>query len=66
VEIEMGVRQEEEDYKPSIKGTFIDGTTHLRKSRARGDDSHTRESKNMRLLLFIAILAAAFWFFFLR
>ena len=66
VEIEMGVRQEEEEYKPSIKGTFIEGTTHLRKSRARGDDSRTRESKNMRLLLIAALLAAAFWFFFLK
>ena len=67
MEIEMGVRQEtEEDYKPSIKGTFIEGTSHLRKSRARGDNSGTRESKNMRLLLILALLLAAFWFFFLK
>jgi len=66
VEIEMGVRQEEEDYKPAIKGTFIEGTTHLRKSRARGHDTDTRQSTNMRLLLILAILLAAFWFFFLR
>ena len=66
VEIEMGVRQEEEDYKPAIKGTFIEGMTHLRKSRARGDDSSTREAKNMRLLLILALLLALLWFFFLR
>jgi len=67
VEIEMGVRQEEEeDYKPSIKGTFIEGTSHLRKSRAKGDDLSSRGSKNMRLLLVLALLLAAFWFFFLK
>jgi hypothetical protein len=67
IEIEMGVRQEDpQDYKPSIKGTFIEGTTHLRKSRARGDDTHSRESKTMRLLLILILLGAIFWFFFLR
>ena len=66
VKIEMGIPQEDEDYKPSIKGTFIEGTSHLRKSRAKGHDSRTRESTNMRLLLILAVLAAAFWFFFLK
>ena len=67
VEIEMGVRKETlEDYKPSIKGTFIEGTSHLKKSRSRGHDPRTRESTNMRLLLILAILAAAFWYFFLK
>ena len=67
VEIEMGVRQEElGEYKPSIKGSFIEGTSHLKKSRARGDDVRARESKNMRLLLILALLAVIFWFFFLK
>ena len=67
MEIEMGVHKEgAEEYKPSIKGTFIEGTSHLKKSRARGDDMRLRESKNMRLLLILALLAAIFWFFFLK
>ena len=67
IEIEMGVRDEKlEEHKPNIKGTFIEGTSHLKKSRARGNDSRTRENKNMRLLLFLAIGAVLFWYFFLR
>ena len=67
VEIEMGVREEElGDYKPHIKGTFIEGMSHLKKSRARGDDMRTRISKNMRLLLFLSVLAVLFWYFFLK
>jgi hypothetical protein len=67
VEIEMGVREETtDDYKPNIKGSFVAGTTHLRKSRARGDSMQSRIGKNMRLLLILSILAVLFWYFFLR
>jgi len=67
IEIEMGVRQEPlEEYKPSIKGTFVEGTTHLKRSKAKGDDIRSREAKNMRLILFLVLLGAIFWFFFLR
>jgi hypothetical protein len=67
IEIEMGVREEKlEEYKRNIKGTFVEGMSHLKKSRARGDDMHTRINKNMRLLLILAVLVVAFWYFFLR
>ena len=67
VEIEMGVREVPlEEYKPQIRGTFVEGTTHLKRSKARGDDMRSRESKNMRLILFLILLGAIFWFFFLR
>ena len=67
IEVEMGVREgKPDDYKSNIKGTFIEGTSHLRKSRARGNDSRTRESKNMRLILILVVLAVLFWYIFLR
>jgi len=67
VEIEMGVREEKlEDHKSHIKGTFIEGMSHLKKSKARGDDMNIRIGKNMRLLLILSILAVLFWYFFLK
>jgi len=67
VEIEMGVREETlEDYKPNIKGSFIEGTTHLKKSRARGDNERSRVNNNIRLLLIVLGLIALFWYFYMR
>ena len=64
---EMGMEEESlEDYKPQIKGTFIEGTTHLKRSRNRGDNSRSREYKNVKLIVALAILAAIFWYFYLR
>lgn len=28
---EMGLIEQDEDFKPSIKGTFVEGTSHLKK-----------------------------------
>lgn len=67
VEVEMGVREEDtEEYKPSIKGSFVEGTHHLRKSREKGDTNRTRESKNIRLVIIIAVLAFLYWLFYLK
>ena len=63
----MGVLEEKpEDYKPSIKGSFVEGTTHLKKSKLKGDDARNLVYKNMRLLLILAILAVVFWFLYLK
>lgn len=63
---EMGIEEPNENYKPQIKGTFIEGTSHLKKSQARGDDPRSRKYKNVRLGVILALLAALFWILFLR
>ncbi|MDR2041754.1 MAG: hypothetical protein LBP98_05490 [Tannerella sp.] len=64
---EMGILPDgPEDYKPSIKGTFIEGTRHLRKSKSKGEDVQNRIYRNMRLLLVLAVLAMLFWYLFLK
>lgn len=55
-----------ENYKPSIKGTFVEGTSHLKKSKEKGDTSKDRTYKSMRLLLILAVLLAIFWILFLK
>ena len=67
VKMEMGVEDMNyEEFKESIKGSFIEGTTHLRKSKSRGDDVRNRVNKNMRLILILVLLGIAYWFFYLR
>ena len=53
-----------EEYKPHIKGTFIEGTSHLKKSVGRGEDSRARRYKNVKLAVALAVLAAFFWYLF--
>ena len=45
---EMGMEESLEDYKPQIKGTFIEGTSHLKKSLDRGDDVRSRKYKSAK------------------
>ena len=67
VKQEMGVEAPDyEQYKEEIRGSFVEGTTHLRRSLDRGDDISNRATKNMRLLLFLGVLFFLVWFFFLR
>jgi hypothetical protein len=67
VKREMGVLEEEpEDYKPSIKGSFIEGTSHLKKSKSKGEDVGTRLYQNTRLALILAVLGVIFWYLFLK
>lgn len=64
---QMGVEPESlEDYKPMIKGTFIQGTTHLKKSVMKGDDTVSRKYRNVRLAVILAVLAAALYYFFFK
>ena len=67
VKREMGMDEDltVADYKAEIKGSFIEGTSHLKKSRDRGHDCRSRSYKNMKLLLAVAILAAIFWYLFM-
>ena len=58
VKREIGMEEELsiDDYKAEIKGSFVEGTSHLKKSRDNGHDSRSRTYKNMKLLLAAAIL----------
>ena len=49
-----------------IRGKFVEGTTHLKKSKRRGDDPRSRHYKNMKLLLALVALAFLFWVMFGR
>ncbi|MDR3251592.1 MAG: hypothetical protein LBT42_08030 [Tannerella sp.] len=67
VKMEMGLEETDyEQYKEEIRGSFIEGTTHLKKSKNKGDDMRNRIYKNMRLILVIAILCFIFWYLFLK
>ncbi len=66
VKREMGLEEKLEEYKPQIKGSFIEGTTHLRRSKDRGDDSRGREYKNVKLIVVLVVLLVLFWFLYWR
>lgn len=66
VKREMGLEEKPEEYKPQIKGSFIEGTTHLKRSRDRGDDSRGREYKNVKLIVVLVVLLVLFWFLYWR
>jgi hypothetical protein len=66
VKRELGMEISEEEYKPQIKGSFVQGTNHLRKSHLRGDNSRSRQYKNIKLGVILSILLMALWFFFWR
>ena len=61
---EMGVEESLETYKPQVKGTFIEGTSHLKKSLDRGDSTRDRKYKNVKLVVALAVLAALLWVLF--
>lgn len=63
---ELGMEIPDEEYKPTIKGTFVEGTTHLRKSRMKGDDSRGRKYKNIRLGVILVVLIVLFYFLFIK
>lgn len=64
VKREMGMEEAPEEYKPHIKGTFIEGTSHLKKSLDKGDNERSRTYKNVKLLVALAVLGALFWYLF--
>lgn len=64
VKREMGMEEDPEEYKPHIKGRFIEGTSHLKKSLEKGDNERSRTYKNVKLLVALAVLGALFWYLF--
>ena len=67
VKMEMGVEDVDyEQYKEAIRGSFVDATSHLKKSRDKGDDVRNRIYKNMRLFIILIILGLGLWYFYFR
>lgn len=62
VKQEIGLEIPEGEYIPHIKGTFVEGTSHLKKSRDKGYDSRGRTYKNVKLVLAVALLGGLLWF----
>ena len=67
VKREVGEEEEPsiEDYKAEIKGSFIEGTSHLKKSRDKGYDPRSRSYKNVKLILAASILGGILWYLFM-
>ncbi len=67
VKREVGVEEDPSinDYKAEIKGSFIEGTSHLKKSRDKGDDARGRNYKNVKLILAASILGGILWYLFM-
>lgn len=64
---EMGMddgQESLEEYKTEIKGSFVEGTSHLKRSIDRGDESRSRNTRNVRLAVIIAVLFVIFWYLF--
>ena len=54
-----------EDYKAEIKGSFIEGTSHLKKNLEKGYDTRSRTYKNVKLLLAASVLGGILWYLFM-
>lgn len=63
---ELGMEEPDENYKPDIKGKFVEGTSHLKKSQLKGDTIRNRKYKNVRLTVILVVLIVLFYVLFLR
>jgi hypothetical protein len=63
---ELGMEDPDENYKPDIKGKFIEGTSHLKKSRMKGDDIRNRKYKNIRLGVILVVLIVLLYVLFFK
>ena len=59
VKREMG-ELPQEDYKPDLKGAFINQSTHVR--RRKEDPDKGSSSRNIRLAVILVLLVIAFYF----
>ncbi len=49
-----------------LRGTFVEGTRHLRRQQDHGINSADRARKSFRLILTLLLLGFVAWFFFFR
>lgn len=60
---ELGILEIDENYVPDIKGTFVEGTTHLKKSKMKGQDTRSRMYSNVTLIVILAVLSVLLYVF---
>ena len=53
----------EEDYKPDLKGAFIDQTSHAKRRSENSEKSSA--SRNIKLAIALAVLAFVFYYFYI-
>lgn len=63
---EMGLEKVDENYKPQIKGTFVEGTSHLKKRIEKGETPRSRAYKNIKLVLALVLLGVVLWYLFFK
>lgn len=63
---ELGLEKVDENYKPQIKGTFVEGTTHLKRRVEKGETSQSRSYKNVKLAVALAVLLVLLWYLFFQ
>ncbi|MDR3129347.1 MAG: hypothetical protein LBU03_03780 [Tannerellaceae bacterium] len=63
---ELGMEDHPENYRPHIKGRFVEATLHLKRDKKKGNDPRTRSHKNVYIVAFLAFLVIFLWIFVFR
>ncbi|GHU60014.1 hypothetical protein FACS189411_17350 [Bacteroidia bacterium] len=63
-ELGMEAPPEKEEYGSRIRGSFVEGTKHLKRSYDRGEDGASRVKKSGWMLLLALLLVIILWFLF--
>ena len=63
---ELGRAESDDEFIASIKGTFMEGTSHLKKQKAKGETSASRFSKNILYIVLLAALVLLGWYLFFK
>ena len=66
VKRELGLEKVDENYKPQIKGTFVEGTSHLKKRIEKGETPRSRSYKNVKLAVALVLLGVLLWYLFFK
>ena len=64
VKKEMGIETGETEFKPNIKGTFVNAHTHLKRRLNKGEDSEKRNARNIILAVVLVLLIIVFYYFY--